>query len=126
MTSMNADVKARWLAALRSGDYVQGTDRLTTREPDGAVAHCCLGVLCELAVADAVVRRFTDDGGAVYGADAATAEEMYLPVAVRHWANLPRNPVIPGYVALATLNDGADGIEPHDFAEIADLIEEHL
>lgn len=36
---MNADIRARWLAALRSGEYRQGQGRLR----DGN-AFCCLGV----------------------------------------------------------------------------------
>lgn len=38
---MNADLKAAWIAALRSGDYQQTTGIL--RDKDG---FCCLGVAC--------------------------------------------------------------------------------
>jgi hypothetical protein len=37
-------IKKKWLAALRSGKYKQGSGRLK-RGP----YHCCLGVLCEVA-----------------------------------------------------------------------------
>ena len=43
---MNAELKAKWLAALRSGKYKQATR--TLREPDSN-NYCCLGVLCALA-----------------------------------------------------------------------------
>lgn len=45
---MKAETKKAWVAALRSGDYLQCKTALRfTRE--GAPAHyCCLGVLCEL------------------------------------------------------------------------------
>lgn len=47
---MNPDVKEKWIAALRSGDYLQSTGRLK-RDEEGRgkkVSYCCLGVLCEL------------------------------------------------------------------------------
>lgn len=46
---MNKEVKAAWIAALRSGKYTQGTGSLRKDYPyPGGVTHCCLGVLCEL------------------------------------------------------------------------------
>lgn len=45
---MKPEIKAKWIAALRSGNYKQTTGVLK-RETDGAVSYCCLGVLCELA-----------------------------------------------------------------------------
>jgi hypothetical protein len=53
---MKADIKARWIEALRSGNYTQGFGKLR----DGN-KFCCLGVLCELAVADGIVSRSTND-----------------------------------------------------------------
>lgn len=41
---MNKEIKDRWIAALRSGDYKQGKDQL--RNFDNR--FCCLGVLCDL------------------------------------------------------------------------------
>lgn len=41
---MNQEIKKRWVAALRSGDYKQGTGAL--RNADNK--FCCLGVLCDL------------------------------------------------------------------------------
>ena len=40
---MNPEVKQKWIDALRSGDYEQGSEKLRT--PNG---YCCLGVLCDL------------------------------------------------------------------------------
>ena len=45
---LKPDVKAAWLAALRSGEYVQGTGVLKSWEKTGVLRHCCLGVLGEL------------------------------------------------------------------------------
>jgi hypothetical protein len=40
---MNPEIKARWVAALRSGEYQQTTGNLRTEN-----GFCCLGVLCDL------------------------------------------------------------------------------
>ena len=50
---MNADLKARWLAALRSGEYKRGSSTLKRAinrggHFTGRYEHCCLGVLCEI------------------------------------------------------------------------------
>lgn len=41
---MDAELKAKWIEALRSGKYKQ--TRQILRDGNG---HCCLGVLCEVA-----------------------------------------------------------------------------
>lgn len=43
---MKADLKQKWLAALRSGDYQQGQGELLDVSDN---AFCCLGVLCSVA-----------------------------------------------------------------------------
>lgn len=49
---MDTRLKARWVKALRSGKYKQGTGflRFITRRKNKIVKveHCCLGVLCEV------------------------------------------------------------------------------
>ena len=42
---MDKRIKALWLDALRSGEYVQGVDYLRNTYNE----YCCLGVLCDLA-----------------------------------------------------------------------------
>lgn len=37
-----------WIAALRSGEYTQGSG-LLVQESNGKLEHCCLGVACEVA-----------------------------------------------------------------------------
>lgn len=46
MSTLAPDLKAKWLAALRSGEFIQGHTQL--RSSDGS-KHCCLGVLCVVA-----------------------------------------------------------------------------
>lgn len=41
---MKPELKRKWVAALRSGKYKQGTGELFYRDE-----YCCLGVLCEVA-----------------------------------------------------------------------------
>lgn len=42
---MNQEIKLRWLETLQSGKYTQGKTYLSAQGK-----HCCLGVLCEMAV----------------------------------------------------------------------------
>lgn len=44
---MKKAIKKRWVKALRSGDYKQGTEFLHQRK-DGVDQWCCLGVLCDV------------------------------------------------------------------------------
>jgi len=39
--------KAKWLAALRSGDYIKGNNYLQ-RTLDNKTTYCCLGVACKI------------------------------------------------------------------------------
>ena len=45
---MTPELKSSWLEALRSGRYPQGRGALKSRDLDGSVRYCCLGVLCDL------------------------------------------------------------------------------
>lgn len=135
---MNPDVGARWLAALRSGEYRQARSRLCVIEEDGRPSHCCLGVLSELAVADGVV-SFRDSGPTdwvrvrAYG---SSEEQSLLPDEVVRWAGLrSSNPTVTvtdvdvlegthgpdDRRSLAALND--HGLP---FDALADLVEEQL
>lgn len=141
---MNADVKAKWLAALRSGEYEQAQGYLgrtvTNENGEQVMGYCCLGVLCQVAVAEGVIlppETIGDERGDMlaYGSD-----EVDLPVAVQQWAGLDNaDPGVrtpegardahfyvgseqPNRTTLASLND-ADGFT---FAQIADVIEEQF
>lgn len=46
---MNPEVKTKWLAALRSGNYKQGRMALKRGVGDGTADYCCLGVLCDIS-----------------------------------------------------------------------------
>lgn len=149
---MNAAIKARWVAALLSGDYVQGRELLHYDAGVNGTAprFCCLGVLCDLAYRDDVVTRVRVDSTGTFGSYAyldaqdpdETPEGSLLPRSVARWAGLVVredglegslvSPRVAG-VELTVWNDGedstfADGTSraPEDFETIARLIEEHL
>ena len=123
---MNPDVKAKWLTALRSGEYKQGAMRLYKKRND---SYCCLGVLCDL---------YGKENGETWERSKYANEWLFrgaattLPLVVQEWAGLDSdNPVLgSGWATIAEYNDGADNdgeeIQPHTFADIADMIEEHL
>jgi hypothetical protein len=115
MLEMDPGIRARWTAALRSGQYVQGYGQL--RQGGG---HCCLGVLCDLAAKSGVISW--DDIGPGSG---------FLPGKVVDWAGLAgenaRDPILAHFpddegadedAAAASLND-----DHFSFAQIADLID---
>lgn len=55
---LNEDLILEWIAALRSGNYIQGERQLhiPPNEFDNTHEYCCLGVLCEVAVKHGMVR----------------------------------------------------------------------
>lgn len=133
---MNQDIKERWVAALRSGEYEQGYGLLRNSQE----YYCCLGVLSELAVQDGVIASATQD----YVADQDCLDDdaprhysygpestgTVLPEAVVEWAGLSsENPTVQmndhdaGQYrdSLAEINDAE-----HSFEYIADLIEAQL
>lgn len=84
---MDTEVKTKWLDALRSGEYHQGAHYLRSR--GGAEDNfCCLGVLCELAVAEGVIESPLMDEEMIYQYGPG-AERSYLPKEVQAWAGLP-------------------------------------
>lgn len=65
---MRADIAAEWADALESGEYIQGESALCYIDDATAdLRHCCLGVLCELAIQNGcpVVKRVNSDTGDV-------------------------------------------------------------
>jgi hypothetical protein len=129
---MDQAIKTRWLDALRSGKYKQGTMYLA-REWDNEPSFCCLGVLCDLAEQDGVVghnmdgsvRRYWNKNEDPSNASVRAASFTTLPDAVMNWAGLKNhNPVVNAadcQHTLAGLND--DGVS---FDEISGYIEAQL
>jgi hypothetical protein len=117
------EIKAKWLKALRGGQYKQGKDVLY----NGA-QFCCLGVLCDLYAKDQKIKSpwVLDEASETYSmaVDRARNHEV-LPTRVRKWAGISnRNPTVPvpgGRERLVDLNDNGQS-----FLKIAALIEESL
>jgi hypothetical protein len=115
---MNKEIKAKWVAALRSGKYKQTTGAL--RRGD---SFCCLGVLCNLhaeahpktAAKQKSINYYMGEGGV-------------LPQAVLRWAGLGKYNVDVAVkykdikTNLADLND-RKGLS---FKQIANVIERCL
>lgn len=108
-----------WVNALRSGKYKQTTNSLTTinRITGEITGHCCMGVLCELAVKLKVISApqvFIND--LKYDGDNAV-----LPDSVREWAGLKTDTgaFARGGKSLTSENDSGKS-----FKQIARIIEQ--
>lgn len=133
---MNPEIKAQWVAALRSGEYQQGKRYLRRQWNNEEPQYCCLGVLCDLAAKAGVVTKSVKPLGlslkaTYYGAE--NKDDAKVPIrAIADWAGL-RHPIpsvlveqdngaFKDRVMLTELNDVAG----YTFGQIADLIEEQL
>lgn len=115
MPRMNPEWKAKWVAALRSGEYKQGKRYL--RKGD---EFCCLGVLTDLAAKEGHCawgrvgeedEHYTDDG--TFGV---------LPIPIARLVGVTSDGAREGRVPnLYEMND--DGAT---FLEIADIIEKEF
>jgi hypothetical protein len=115
---MNKEIAERWIVALQSEDVRQIQGRLA----NAANGRCCLGVLCDIAVADGVIER--EDGSDIYYDDA----DGVLPLSVVRWAGM--NSENGGFLknasgettrSLAGLND--EGVP---FADLIPIIRENV
>lgn len=117
---MNAEIKAKWLAALRSGRYSQARGRLF----NGA-AFCCLGVLCDTIDHDGW-SELSEDEAPTLGPDNFShpfgdSNELLDPH-FRDEIGIPAE----AETKLTHMNDGENGGPPANFTEIAEWIEENL
>jgi hypothetical protein len=113
---VNSDIKQRWVAALRSGKYLQGQNFLRA---DGK--YCCLGVLCDLYPNS---KNLWYEIGLGYMFDIYVA---MIPEYVAEWAGLDGvDPVVElPNIDTTTLSYVNDELM-YDFNAIADIIEEQL
>lgn len=135
---MKPEIKQEWVAELRSGDYIQGRGNLKTKRTfydDVTIEHCCLGVLCDIAVKHDVIPEPTVSlYSYYYGSNQDTA---ILPVEVVNWAGMDEEgpsggleKVVPPK-SIDTIQDDIDCLTQandngYTFAEIADIIEEQF
>ncbi len=103
---MDQEVKAKWIAALKSGKYKQGRDRL--RGPKDK--FCCLGVLCDVIDSTKWVKE--PDGYSFMD------RAWFFPDELCVQYDLPQVKTI----VLSRMND----TERKPFSEIAHYIEENM
>ena len=116
---MKADIAKKWSDALRSGKYKQSRGALHNNE-----GFCCLGVLCELAIANGVALDVSP--GTPKLPITKYNETWYvLPRAVQEWSGACTPGAVldlsDGTMTLATYNDTG-----HTFEQIADIIDANV
>jgi hypothetical protein len=117
---MKAELKQKWVEALRSGKYQQGTGVLRTTDNE----YCCLGVLCDLVDRSAwgvAEETFT----CVNGVDVPRVAYDFHSKGDSSCYSLPYtlevNLKLTNTTPLIDMNDGGKS-----FAEIADWIEREI
>lgn len=114
---MDAQIKTKWVEALRSGKYKQGRSALRIDD-----TYCCLGVLCEVAELGKWSPLLNDDdeptGMYWMEFNAGDRDADLLLISVRESIGLDAE----GHKACWRMNDD----ERKSFSEIADYIEQNL
>lgn len=105
---MNKTIKAKWLKALRSGDYKQ--TRRTLR--DCSDKYCCLGVLYDVCT-NGMQWKFTNSHWEIDGGNGVALGDNF-----RHECEITQ----PDHQHLMKMNDSLRA----DFNEIANYIEETM
>ena len=131
---MNTEVKQKWIDALRSGKYEQGSEKLRS-----VTGYCCLGVLCDIYAQEHNTQwEFRGDEEInPQSQDYWYFDEHseFLPESVMNWAELKtHNPTVRVDVEdnddednwyykdeLSDINDSG-----YDFSQIANIIEAQL
>jgi hypothetical protein len=110
---MKKSIAEKWVEALRSGYYKQGRGCLSVNKK-----HCCLGVLCDIAMVEGIVDFKLGENYNYYDGMCGV-----LPLAVSNWAGISTNTGNINHLnrTLADLNDSYD----YSFNKIADAIEKH-
>lgn len=117
-SKMPADIKRKWLKALRSGDFSQTKNALENKD-----GNCCLGVLCRVLEVPVTPAPEHDNSGRTYFAGAAG----YLPPSILEQIGLTDE----DQHTLSYLNDGnyseANGKDKgKSFKTIARIIERNI
>lgn len=122
LPKLKPEYKKRWLEALRSDKYEQGTDMLRTSSDE----FCCLGVLCDIVKKDLDLEWFNEPFAGWHFADADTDIPLIVGELVfEDWeTKLAEEALAP----LIFRNDGSTehNLNPHSFKQIADIVEEYM
>ena len=124
---MKKNIMKKWVKALRSGEYLQGTGYLAQEDNIGNYRFCCLGVLCNIMQEEKGGVRITDYafnffGKKVYSYD---GDDSVLKDKVKKWSGIKNGVGKFKYKNnrtgfLANLNDRGK-----TFKQIADIIEKN-
>ena len=85
MPTLKPEIKAKWVAALRSGEYAQYAGGLRINPTNRPAGFCCLGVLCDLHAKEGL----GEWENLVYAPAAKAGRSGYLPAEVVQWAVVP-------------------------------------
>jgi len=132
---MKQNVMKKWVKALRSGKFKQGSGTLKQFNKQGQTQHCCLGVLCELYNTTMKKNKKKTLSEKVCGNDSDFSfgycrfggKKEDLPKEVKDWAGMRSSlgnfydDIYPlGQPCLADLNDTG-----RKFKTIANIIEKN-
>ena len=130
---MRKEVMKKWVKALRSGKFKQGTGTLKQYNSKGEAQHCCLGVLCELYNSEMkkskkktlLEKVYDNDMDFSFGYSRFGGSKEDLPKDVMKWSGIKNslgqfNLSDNHYETLADLNDLG-----RKFKTIADIIEKN-
>ena len=93
---MKQNIMKKWVKALRSGKYKQGTGTLKQYNRKGQAEHCCLGVLCELYNQEMKKNKkktlpekvYENDYDFSHGYSRFSGKKEDLPKEVKDWAGM--------------------------------------
>lgn len=121
--TMPKEMKAKWLAALRSGEYKQGKGALRVEEDDGTISWCCMGALEEMLDGDVERNEEGRPKGfptvgwmRFHGVDAEGIQDTF---GENVWNPDVYDPIRGDDISLSMANDHLN----YTFPQIADLIE---
>lgn len=130
---MRKEVMKKWVKALRSGKFKQGTGTLKQYNSKGEAQHCCLGVLCELYNSEMKKSKkktipekiYDNDMDFSFGYSRFGGSKEDLPREVMKWSGIENslgqfNLSDNHYETLADLNDLG-----RKFKTISDIIEKN-
>lgn len=139
---MNAEIKTKWIEALKSGKYPKGVKALNYQDDKGVQRYCCLGVLCDLYIEETKIGAWKNSDSTIptnikrmyfYKGD-FNIGSAFLPAEVQDWAGMSTpsagfidkdnlfNPE-DNMTSLVAVNDA---IEAEDFSEVIKVIEHYF
>lgn len=122
------ELHRKWIEALRSGEYKQGSGQYCSRSYDGTDSYCCLGVLADVAgiekkyTGTGVVWEdgFDEKGERIWTYCSPNVELVQEKMKLHSHMGYPND--VADVYALWVLNDD----RKWTFAEIADYLEQNI